>query len=111
LTGPLRSGAAGDAKKPRLNESAQGRAIPVETLKDALSAAWRVCARCIDGRVDNGRSVRKCRYHAQLDVGTLVWTRGGMPLAELSGRMKCPRCGNRRVSLIFEPPTAAGRTV
>jgi len=27
--------------------------MPIETLKDALSAGWRVHARCIDGQVDN----------------------------------------------------------
>jgi hypothetical protein len=31
-----------------------------------------------------------------------------MPLAGLSERMMCPRCGNRRVNLIFEPPMNAG---
>lgn len=44
------------------------------------------------------------------DLETLVWTRGPyMPLAGLNDRMMCPRCGNRRVNLIFEPPTIAGR--
>jgi len=84
--------------------------MPVENLKDALSAAWRVRARCIDGRIDNGRSVGKCRYQAELNVETLVWTRGrNMLLTDLSARMMCPRCGNRRVSLILEPPPVAGR--
>jgi hypothetical protein len=66
--------------------------MPVETLKDALSAGWRVHARCIGGRVDNGRSAARCVYRAELDVETLVWTRGrNMPLASLSERMMCPR--------------------
>jgi hypothetical protein len=86
------------------------RRMPVETLKDALSAGWRVHARCIDGRVDYTRSTTKCHYRAELSLETLVWTRGrNMPLAGLSERMMCPRCGNRRVSLIFEPPMNAGR--
>ncbi|MGA2843221.1 MAG: hypothetical protein ABSG18_24335 [Steroidobacteraceae bacterium] len=84
--------------------------MPIETLKDALSAGWRVHARCIDGRVDNTRSTAKCRYRAELDVETLVWTRGrNMSLAGLNGRMMCPRCGSRRVNLIFEPPPIADR--
>ncbi len=34
----------------------------------------------------------------------VVWTRErNMPLAELRERMMCPRCGNRRVNLIFDP--------
>jgi len=37
--------------------------MQVETLKDALSAGWRVHARCIDGQVDYTRSKAKCRYH------------------------------------------------
>jgi len=32
-----------------------------------------------------------------------------MSLAGLNDRMMCPRRGNRRVNLIFEPPTIAGR--
>jgi hypothetical protein len=32
-----------------------------------------------------------------------------MSLAGLNDRMMCPRCGNRRVNLIFEPPTVASR--
>ena len=31
------------------------------------------------------------------------------PLSGLRERMMCPRCGNRRVNLIFEPPPAAKR--
>ena len=82
--------------------------MPVETLKDALSAGWRVHARCMNGQVDYTRSSAKCRYRAELDVETLVWTRGrNMSLAGLNERMMCPRCGNRRVNLIFEPPTNA----
>jgi hypothetical protein len=81
----------------------------VETLKDALSAGWRVHARCINGQVDNTRSTAKCHHRAELSLETLVWTRGrNMPLAGLGERMMCPRCGNRRVSLIFEPPRIAG---
>ena len=84
--------------------------MPIETLKDALSAGWRVHARCIDGKVDNTRSTAKCHYRAELDLETLVWTRGPhMSLAGLNDRMMCPRCGNRRVNLIFEPPMIAGR--
>ena len=82
--------------------------MSVESLSDAFAAGWRVHARCIDGVVDNTRSRAKCRYQAELSIETLVWTRGrNMPLAGLRERMMCPRCGNRRVSLNFDPPTAA----
>ena len=32
-----------------------------------------------------------------------------MPLSGLRERMMCPRCGNCRVNLIFQPPTVAKR--
>jgi hypothetical protein len=32
-----------------------------------------------------------------------------MPLAVLRERMRCPRCGNRRVNFIFDPPPVAAR--
>src|SRR5271156_2691026 len=84
--------------------------MPVGTLKDALSAGWRVHARCLGGQVEYTRSTAKCRYQAELSLETLVGTRGrNMPLAGLGDRMMCPRCGNRRVNLIFEPPPVAGR--
>jgi hypothetical protein len=84
--------------------------MAVETLKEALDARWRVHARCLDGELDNTRSRAKCHYRAELALETLVWTRGrNMPIASLQSRMMCPRCGNRRVSLIFEPPGAAAR--
>src|SRR5271163_2045028 len=76
----------------------------------ALSAGWRVHSRCLGGVVDNTRSRAKCHYQAELSLETLVWTRGrSMSLAGLRDRMMCPRCGNRRVDLIFEPPPVAVR--
>jgi hypothetical protein len=82
----------------------------IETLSDALAAGWRVHARCLDGEVDNTRSRAKCHYRAELSLETLVWTRGrNMPLSALRERMMCPRCGNRRVNLIFDPPPASKR--
>jgi hypothetical protein len=36
---------------------------------------------------------------------TLVWTRGELfPLDPLESRLKCPRCGSRRVTVMFEVP-------
>jgi hypothetical protein len=52
----------------------------------------------------------KCRYQAELSLETLIWTRGrDMPLGGLRERLMCPRCGNRRVILIFDPPPVAAR--
>jgi hypothetical protein len=79
--------------------------MPIETLSEALNAGWRIHARCLVGAVDNTGSRAKCRYQAELSLETLVWTRGrNMSLAGLRERMMCPRCGNRRVNLIFDPP-------
>jgi hypothetical protein len=38
-----------------------------------------------------------------------VDARRDISLAALNDRTLCPRCGSRRVNLIFEPPTIAGR--
>jgi hypothetical protein len=77
---------------------------------DASSAGWRAHPRCPGGQLEYTRSTAKCRYQAELSLETLVWMRGrDMPLAGLGDRMMCPRCGNRRVNLIFEPPPIAGR--
>jgi hypothetical protein len=66
--------------------------MAVETLKDALSAGWRVHVKCIGGKVDNGKSVAKCVNQRELDLETLVWTRGrNMPISMMSERMMCPR--------------------
>jgi hypothetical protein len=84
--------------------------MQVEKLGEALEAGWRVRARCLGGVVDNTRSTAKCHHQAELNLETLVWTRRrNISLAGLRERMMCPRCGNRRVNLIFEPPPVAKR--
>ena len=84
--------------------------MQVESLGEAITAGWRVHARCLGGVVDNTRSRAKSHYQAELSLETLVWTRGrSMPPAGLRDRMMCPKCGNRRVNLIFEPPPIATR--
>jgi formate dehydrogenase maturation protein FdhE len=38
---------------------------------------------------------------AELDLNTLVWTRGAaFPIAGLESRLKCPLCGSRPVAVI-----------
>src|SRR5271155_2675597 len=64
--------------------------MPIETLGDAMTAGWRVHAKCIDGRVDQTHSTRKCHYTRELNLETLVWTRGRkMLLSDLKDRMMC----------------------
>lgn len=75
----------------------------VETLGDAWRAGWRLIARCAFGRRDGLRHIRECRCAYQLDLPTLVWTRGsGFPLRDLEERLMCPECRSRRVRVICE---------
>jgi len=77
----------------------------VETLGDAFAAGWRITARCAWGKREGMKSRRECHYTRELDVETLVWTRGpNFPLSSLDGRLMCPRCRSRRVVVMFQPP-------
>jgi hypothetical protein len=62
--------------------------------------------RCIKGYREGTKSMRRCVYRKQLGLETLVSTRGpNFPLSRLESRLMCPSCGNRRVTVVFEPPT------
>jgi hypothetical protein len=79
--------------------------LPVETLGEALSYGWRVTARCAAGKEDGMVRHPECRYREELDMGTLVWTRGrGFPLSRLESRLRCPMCGSRDVVLLITIP-------
>ena len=83
--------------------------MSIETLGEAYQQGWRVQVRCAWGLRDGMKRVRECVYGADLDLQTLVWTRGSdFPLARLESRLKCPRCGSRRVVLLFELPSGLG---
>jgi hypothetical protein len=59
----------------------------VETLCDAFAAGWRMTARCALGKREGMESKRECRYTRELDLETLVRTRGpNLPLSSLDGR-------------------------
>ncbi len=74
----------------------------VETIGEAFSLGWRVVP------VARGAARRECTYRRELDLETLVCTRGrAFPLSSLETRLRCPRCGNRRMVVMFEPPTGA----
>jgi hypothetical protein len=82
--------------------------MAVETLGQAYSLGWRIKARCAWGPRDGMKRVRECVYGAELDLQTLVWTRGrDFPLDMLASRLRCPRCGSRRVRVMFDPPTSS----
>ena len=48
----------------------------------------------------------RCLGKAELDLHTLIWTRGSaFPITSLEARLKCPMCGSRKVSVIFDVPS------
>jgi hypothetical protein len=66
--------------------------------------------RCAYSRADttHRKSSRECGYRKELDLETLVWTRGrAFPLSRLEARLRCPRCGSRDIVCLFEPPASA----
>jgi hypothetical protein len=82
--------------------------MAVETLGEARAYGWRIIARCAAGKQDGMHRHRECVYRAELDMETLVWTRGrAFPLAWLQTRLRCPLCGSREVVLMFSPPSSA----
>jgi hypothetical protein len=50
----------------------------VETIGEALSLGWRIVARGVRGREDGpaSKSSRECTYRRELDLETMVCTRG-----------------------------------
>lgn len=79
--------------------------MAVETIGEAYAAGWRVRVRCAWGPRDGMKRIRECVYGAELELATLIWTRGrDFPLAMLESRLKCPQCGSRRVRLAFTVP-------
>jgi hypothetical protein len=80
--------------------------MPVETLGEALSYGWRITARCSAGKQEGMRRHPECRYREELDLVTLVWTRGrAFPLSRRETRLRCPRCGSRDVVLLITIPS------
>ena len=84
----------------------------VETIGVARSLGWRVHMRCAWGRREGLKSIRECKYRRELDLETLICTRGAaFPLSNLESRLKCPQCGSRRVTVVFEPPSNGARVM
>jgi Zn finger protein HypA/HybF involved in hydrogenase expression len=78
-------------------------AKPIETLGQAYEAGWRINARCAHGNMRGMKSRPECHTRAELDLDTLIWTRGeGFPLDRLESRLKCPNCWSRRVAIRFD---------
>jgi hypothetical protein len=72
--------------------------MAVETLGQAYEGGWRISVRCAHGPMRGMKRVRPCQVHGELDLDTLIWTRGeGLPLDQLEDLLKCPNCWSRRV--------------
>jgi hypothetical protein len=80
----------------------------VKTLGQAWKLGWRVKARClvtVPKPKSRDRTSTYCDTTTELDMKTLVWTRGElMPLELLHDRLRCPKCGNRKVQVFFDIP-------
>ena len=50
--------------------------VEVETLGIARSLGWKVHMRCAKGYRESTKSIRRCVYRKQLELDTLVCTRG-----------------------------------
>ena len=80
--------------------------MEVETLGVARSLSWRIHMRCANGYRET-RSMRKCVYRKQLDLETLVATRGPSFPPHDWKAAHVPSGGNRSVTVVFEPPSNA----
>ena len=83
--------------------------MTVETIGQAFSLGWRVTVRCSHSREDgaHSKSSRECTYRKELDMETLVCTRGrAFPLSRLESRLRCPRCGGRNLVVLYQPPAS-----
>jgi DNA-directed RNA polymerase subunit RPC12/RpoP len=83
--------------------------VTVTTPREARKLGWRVRVRGLrlapGAKSSPGRLRIQCETTAELDMKTLVWTCGEpFPLDQLESRLKCPRCGQRRVKVVFEIP-------
>lgn len=84
--------------------------MQIETLGDAWAHSVKIKMRCAYGKHDGMKTIRECQFTADLDVMTLVCTRGrDMPVTFLQERMRCPRCGSRKVRLMLVMPSNSGR--
>src|SRR5687767_6785488 len=69
--------------------------MAVATLGEAWKLGWRVRARCywLGPNKSGKRSSIWCDTTVELDMKTLIWTRGeNFPLELLSQRLRCPKC-------------------
>lgn len=69
--------------------------MAIETLGEAHNARWKLSVAC-DGCDIRGERV---------DLRALLWTRGrAFPIDGLQDRLRCPRCGNRKIQVTWSVP-------
>jgi hypothetical protein len=79
--------------------------MSIETVAQARDAGVKITARCAWGQREAMTRIRECKASIRLDLDTLIWTRGAVfPVSMLESRLKCPRCGSRRVVVLFSIP-------
>ena len=71
--------------------------MAVKTIGEALDLGWRVTVRCSFGPRDGMKRGRECVYGGELDLPTLVWTRGrqfpiGTIHRPIYHPVECARC-------------------
>ena len=75
-----------------------------QTLGAAFLAGLRPHVRCLRGKRMGPVKVEPCGYATELDLESLIWTRGAKyPCWRLTSRLKCPRCGGMAVELAWLP--------
>jgi Zn finger protein HypA/HybF involved in hydrogenase expression len=81
--------------------------MQIETLGDALDNDVSVWMACAFGTREGMKSIPECKFSRELDMETLVCTRGrDFPIARLAERLRCPRCKSRRVRVVWKYPSA-----
>src|SRR5262245_58575415 len=79
------------------------------TIGKAWNESLQLRMRCLDEGREGMKHRRQCGFRATLDMQTLVATRGrDFPIARIAERLRCPRCGCRRVAVMFGPPSSSG---
>ena len=62
--------------------------MAIATIGEAHDLGWRLTVYCRWGKRDGMKSIRECNGRAELDLQTLVWTRGrDFPIARLDSRV------------------------
>lgn len=81
--------------------------MEMETLAHAWSAGATCWMACAEGPYTKGmKRGRECNYRLNLAMDTLIATRGrDFPMARLAERLRCPRCGSRRVRVVWNFPS------